>query len=77
MFSPAKSIIRGRFSNLIPPWITRYPGWRDEWGPELMALDGRSMQFDISMDGKVLVSAASEGSTKVWDIATGFQMATL
>ncbi|KAF4951958.1 hypothetical protein FGADI_7074 [Fusarium gaditjirri] len=75
IFSPTKSIIRARFLNLIPSWIARYPDWRDEWGSELMVLNERSYQFDISRDGETLVSADFQGTTTVWDITTGFETA--
>ncbi|RBR25720.1 uncharacterized protein FIESC28_01473 [Fusarium coffeatum] len=74
-FSPVKGIVRSTFLDFIPPWTIRYPDWRDEWGAELMALKGKSYGFDVSSDGKVLVSADYEGVTKVWDITTGHEMA--
>ncbi|KAH7174198.1 quinon protein alcohol dehydrogenase-like superfamily [Fusarium flagelliforme] len=75
IFSPVKSIIRATFLSLIPSWITRYSDWTDEWGTELMTFNGIWGGFDISRDGKVLVTADFEGSTRVWSVTTGLEMA--
>ncbi|KAF5708118.1 WD domain-containing protein [Fusarium mundagurra] len=76
IFCPSKSIVRATFLSLIPRWITRYPDMRDEWGSELMTLHGASRNFDISRDGKTLISADFAGATRAFDTTTGFEMAT-
>ncbi|KAH6960223.1 hypothetical protein DER45DRAFT_557288 [Fusarium avenaceum] len=75
IFSPSKSLVRAKFLDLIPTWVTRYPDFREQWDPELMTLPGSAYTFDISGDGKTLVSRDYDETMKVWDLSTGSEMA--
>jgi WD40 repeat protein len=61
--------------DLIPPWITRYPNFREQWDPELMTLPGLSYSLAISGDGRTLATSDHDRALKVWDLSTGSEMA--
>lgn len=77
VFSPMKSLVRKYYSGLILKWITRQPVTRDEWTPELFALEGHYTAIGdvvFSSNGAFIASSSSDGTICVWDALTGVEV---
>ncbi|PQE03932.1 vegetative incompatibility HET-E-1 protein [Rutstroemia sp. NJR-2017a BVV2] len=80
IFAPKKSIIRNTFQNYIPDWILQEPNTDLEWNAVLQTLEGHSSAVNsvaFSPDSKLLASASSDETVKIWDAATGTLQQTL
>ncbi|KAH0553157.1 hypothetical protein GP486_006658 [Trichoglossum hirsutum] len=80
VFSPKRSIIRKLHLDDFPAWIKSLPKVENHWSPSLQTLEGhvggiRSVSF--SPDGQLLVSAADDGTIRLWDPSTGALLQTL
>ncbi|KAI9731430.1 MAG: hypothetical protein M1818_007820 [Claussenomyces sp. TS43310] len=80
LFSPARSIIRNQFQNEEPRWVVIQSAVEDNWSACLQALEGHSSSVNsiaFSHDSKLLASASSDKTVRVWDAATGQALQTL
>ncbi|OTB04743.1 hypothetical protein M426DRAFT_261726 [Hypoxylon sp. CI-4A] len=80
LFSPTKSIVRSLFLKPLNEWVTRYPEVDESWGAELLVLGGhteRFIQVAISPDGKLIVSGSVDGTARLWEAATGVEIAKI
>ncbi|CAI6101036.1 unnamed protein product [Clonostachys chloroleuca] len=74
LFAPKKSLVRETFQNNIPQWIDARPESDNEWGRCLQILEGHSgavFSIAFSPDSTMVVSASSDRSVRVWNLATG------
>ncbi|MBE3044939.1 WD40 repeat domain-containing protein, partial [Candidatus Bathyarchaeota archaeon] len=77
IFSPTESKVRSQFRHLIPPWITRAPEIEDDWTAELSVLEGHhhwDLPIAFSPVDDLLASGSYDGTTRVWDYATGAEL---
>src|SRR6266536_872884 len=80
IFAPKETIIRKTFQNYIPGWISQPPKVELGWNAVLQTLEGHSSGVNsvaFSHDSKLLASASSDRTVKVWDAATGSLQQTL
>ena len=74
VFSPARSIIRNRFGNEMPKWITQTPVIEDNWMACMATLKGHGhsvLSVAWSHDASRLASGSGDDTIKIWDPATG------
>lgn len=80
IFSPRESLIRQNFEALVPSWIAKKPQVENTWTASLHTLEGHSSSVGsvvFSPDGKLLASASSDSTARIWEAATGAPLHTL
>ncbi|OCL10857.1 WD40 repeat-like protein [Glonium stellatum] len=79
IFLPEKSIVREQFIKQIPSWIYRLPTVTYNWSLLLHTFNGHSgfSAVVFSPDGKLLASASTDWTVRLWDPATGAELQTL
>ncbi|KAI0601484.1 WD40 repeat-like protein [Biscogniauxia sp. FL1348] len=78
LFSPSTSIMRSLFWKPLAEWVVNPPIVNNSWGAELVTLQGhgsRIMATAISPDSKLIVSASYDGTARLWEAATGLEIA--
>ncbi|KAI1639979.1 WD40 repeat-like protein [Biscogniauxia mediterranea] len=79
LFSPITSIMRSLFWNPLAEWVINPPTVNDNWGAELATLQGHTdypMTIAISPDSKLIVSASID-DVRLWEAATGIEIAKI
>lgn len=74
IFSPARSITRDQFEDVIPEWVMQKPIMADNWSACLSTLEGHRKMINSvawSHDSTRLASASDDYTVKIWDPATG------
>ncbi|EHK25721.1 uncharacterized protein TRIVIDRAFT_144674, partial [Trichoderma virens Gv29-8] len=79
VFAPQKSIVKKRFSNEIPAWLSQLSGISSEWDAclQIHEVHVTPAAIAFSKDSKILVLALSNGTIKLWDTVTGTHISTL
>lgn len=69
-----ESLVRERYSSLIPSWILQPPFTPHEWSPELFVLEGSGEDISgiaWSLNGAYVAGRSRKGHVYVWDTFTG------
>nr|CAL30216.1 HET-D [Podospora anserina] len=80
VFSPARSITRGLFTQEERKWITSRPIVEDNWNACRQTLEGHSGSVNsvaFSPDSKWVASGSDDHTIKIWEAATGSCTQTL
>ncbi|KFY28387.1 hypothetical protein V491_00489 [Pseudogymnoascus sp. VKM F-3775] len=80
IFAPKASIIRNTFQNCIPSWVSQQPEVELGWNAVQQTLEGHSNLVNsvaFSHGSKLLASASSDKTVKIWDASTGSLQQTL
>ncbi|KAH7010885.1 uncharacterized protein B0I36DRAFT_257304 [Microdochium trichocladiopsis] len=79
VFAPQRSVVRKRFRNQFPAWLSLPPQVDSDWGACTATLEGHSdwvSSVVFSHDATKLASASRDKTIKLWDVATGACKAT-
>ena len=74
------SLVRKELKDQMPEWITGKTKGRKYWSQELQTLEGHSGSVKavvFSLDGKLVASASSDNTVRLWDSSTGATLQTL
>ncbi|XPS92035.1 hypothetical protein M3J09_001441 [Ascochyta lentis] len=80
LFSPTKSLFRKFFKHEEPRWVKFWPDMEDDWSPCLQTLEGHTHNVNVvafSHDSKLLASASSDSTIRIWDVGSGVCFRTL
>ncbi|KAI1393473.1 uncharacterized protein F4822DRAFT_384784 [Hypoxylon trugodes] len=76
LFSPAESIIRRTFEDMIPSWVRLKPKPVDNWPSELSILEGHTspiVQVAFSPTDDLIMSQSLDGTIRIWNYVTGIE----
>jgi WD40 repeat protein len=73
IFAPSRSMIRQIFLNQFAPWLSQMSQPRDEWGKEMLVLQGHSgvNAVAFSPDSLLIASACIDNTVLLWNSNTG------
>jgi WD40 repeat protein len=74
LFAPTKSLIRSLYCGELPQWLSQRPVIRENWSQELLSLEGHAdgvIGVSFSSDSRLLASASSDKTIRIWDVKTG------
>ncbi|KAJ6114794.1 hypothetical protein N7486_000572 [Penicillium sp. IBT 16267x] len=80
IFSPEKSIVRGRNMGKTPLWIKNVPRMESVWSSLIQTLSGHSSlvrDLAFSPNSKYIASGSQDTTIKLWDATTGNLQRTL
>ncbi len=80
LFSPKGSVIRNKFQEILPSWVSQLPIIERSWSPCLQTLEGHAGQVLLvafSVDGCQLASGSGDKTIKIWDTTMGALQQTL
>jgi WD40 repeat protein len=67
VFAPSRSMVRQKFMDEIPRWLSRLPATHDNWREEVLIIEGHSGWVDavaFSPDGLLIASPSDDKTVK-------------